>query len=783
MKTPMHVKTKPVKLMLVFSLAFVAWTSQAREITSAEAGRAAAAWVRRDSAPLGARLSATDAEEVLTTRDGDTPIFHVVRLSGGGVVVTSAESGITPVVAFFDGDAPAEGDGNPIWDILSADMSNRTRLVGAVREAATTGGTKRMLLGATAGTAEPFAAEESAWAELLAEDAKPSRLLKAASFPDASGLSDLRVAPLLSTAWGQKGDAANYYTPPGAPGDPENYYCGCVALAAAQIANYWCFPTNSCPQVERECFTNGVSQTFRTMGGTYDWENMPSNSLNLISVEEKQAVGKLCYDFGVATHMNWRAEGSSTDLPELVFAFRDVFGYESAMAYCTGSERKITDDNVERAFLANLDAKAPVALGIYIHAVVADGYGYVSGTLYTHLNLGWDGCANAWYNLPDVDATAYGEDYTSSVLTEVVYNIHPTETRDLLTGRVLNENGEPVAGATVVATSGSDTANAVTDGKGIYALRVAGGKTWSVSATSGAMHGSCWANVAISNLPIFALDGAVIIGVYYEGLIGNSWGNDITLGVENHPMSLADALDAPALTFTTGGVAGWLGDTAETYDGDDAARSGLTASDKDNWMETTVCGPGTISFWWNVSSEENWDWLEFYVDGTLDSRISGTNTTWTQKSVEVSGGGNHTLRWRYVKDECTSVGEDCGWVDQVVWTQNTYADWAKANEKDVTGAWDAKDALGIYNVFRYVFDVPSGEFENPPIIDIAVEDGKVVVKTPPVMNAVNVTVSIEESSDVGGTADVVSHTLEEAAAGLELSGSSRFYRLSAEVTE
>lgn len=396
MKTPMHVKTKPVKLMLVFSLAFVAWTSQAREITSAEAGRAAAAWVRRDSAPLGAKLSATDAAEVLTTRDGDTPIYHVVRLSGGGVVVTSAESGVTPIVAFFDGDMPAEGDGNPIWDILTADMSNRKRLVAAVREAEpTAGGTKRALLGATAGaTDDPFAAEESAWAELLAEDAKPSRLLKAQSIPEASGPSDLRVKPFLSTTWGQRG-AANYYTPPGSAGDLDNYPCGCAALAGAQIANYWCFPTNSCPQVDRLCWVDGVACTKRTMGGTYDWQNMPSDFSSLTD-DQKQAVGRLCYDFGVATHMKWGAEGSGTVLPELVFAFREVFGYASAMAYCNGSKRKFTDDNVERAILANLDAKAPVALGIDGHAVVADGYGYVSGTLYTHINLGWDGFANAW---------------------------------------------------------------------------------------------------------------------------------------------------------------------------------------------------------------------------------------------------------------------------------------------------------------------------------------------------------------------------------------------------
>ena len=794
MKTPMHVKTKPVKLMLVFSLAFVAWTSQAREITSAEAGRAAAAWVRRDSAPLGAKLSATDAEEVLTTRDGDTPIFHVVRLSGGGVVVTSAESGITPVVAFFDGDAPTEGDGNPLWDILSADMAERTRLVGAVREAATTGGTKRMLLGATAGTAEPFAAEESAWAELLAEDAKPSRLLKASSVPDASGQSDLRVAPLVTTTWGQLSGAANYYTPPYDDGNPDNYPCGCLATAGAQIANYWRFPTNSCEQVERECFTNDVPQNFSTMGGTYDWANMPSDFSNL-NVEQKQAIGKLCYDFGVASQMDWTVYGSGAISALVADAFREFFGYAAAMSYAHPSN-VMPADFVERAVLANLDAKRPVVLGILVqvqggvggHAVVADGYGYQSGTRYTHLNLGWNGVADAWYNIPEASCylPTIGEEGPVSTMLigailGAIYNIHPTETGELLTGRVLDKNGKSVAGAIVTATCGDDTASATTDEKGIYAVCVPyGGKTWSVSATacdqSGSRPAYVWRSISDKFIEWIPPEDEVIV----SGAIGNSWGNDITLGVDEPALSFNDALDTSSLVFTTGGSADWFVEASGANDGEDVARSGSVSSNEVTWLETTVNGPGIISFWWNVSSEPGYDWLEFYVDGTLESRIGGTNETWASMEVAVNGYGEHTLRWRYVKNTAGAIGADCGWVDQVVWTP-TYNNWAWEN--GVTGAWDAKDALGIYNVFRYVFDVPSGEFENPPIIDIAVEDGKVVVKTPPVMNAVNVTVSIEESSDVGGTADVVSHTLEEAAAGLELSGSSRFYRLSAEVTE
>ncbi|MCR5750450.1 MAG: hypothetical protein K6G91_00675 [Kiritimatiellae bacterium] len=73
------------------------------------------------------------------------------------------------------------------------------------------------------------------------------------------------------------------------------------------------------------------------------------------------------------------------------------------------------------------------------------------------------------------------------------------------------------------------------------------------------------------------------------------------------------------------------------------------------------------------------------------------------------------------------------------------------------GTWNAKDALGIHNVFRYTFDKPAGAFETPALIDIAIEGGSVVVKTPPVVNAEGFAVSVVESSDAA----------------------SRFYRLSA----
>ncbi len=108
-----------------------------------------------------------------------------------------------------------------------------------------------------------------------------------------------------------------------------------------------------------------------------------------------------------------------------------------------------------------------------------------------------------------------------------------------------------------------------------------------------------------------------------------------------------------------------------------------------------------------------------------------------------------------------------------------YALWAWQNGID--GAWDETDSLGIHNVFRYAFNKPTGAFENPPLLDIALEGGNAVVKTPPVANTEDFTVSVVESSDVAGAAVTATKPLDATGRAEFPMGSaaSRFYRLSA----
>jgi hypothetical protein len=146
------------------------------------------------------------------------------------------------------------------------------------------------------------------------------------------------------------------------------------------------------------------------------------------------------------------------------------------------------------------------------------------------------------------------------------------------------------------------------------------------------------------------------------------------------PPSLATALGG-GLSWQTGGDSNWTGQIMTTHDGLHAARSGIIFGNQKTWLQTTVDGPGTLEFWWKVSSEEEdsepggepWgDILRFHVDGAEHARTSGEKD-WTLRAFTITGTGAHTLRWAYEKDPYASFGSDAAWLDQVVWTTGTAA--------------------------------------------------------------------------------------------------------------
>ena len=110
-----------------------------------------------------------------------------------------------------------------------------------------------------------------------------------------------------------------------------------------------------------------------------------------------------------------------------------------------------------------------------------------------------------------------------------------------------------------------------------------------------------------------------------------------------------------------------------------------------------------------------------------------------------------------------------------------YAAWAAEN--GIEGAWNERDANGVYNVFRYLFDKPTGDIR---IIDISFDsEGSVVITTAPLVNAAGFEVSVVETGDLEGKSVTAERPVTPSSntATFEKSSPLRFYRVKAQRTE
>jgi len=123
-------------------------------------------------------------------------------------------------------------------------------------------------------------------------------------------------------------------------------------------------------------------------------------------------------------------------------------------------------------------------------------------------------------------------------------------------------------------------------------------------------------------------------------------------------------------------------------------QSGDIGDEKGSGFVAMVHGPGTIGFDWKVSSEANSDYLNFYLDSTLNSQISG-ETSWASHTINIPS-GFHYLIWSYEKDDSVSKGNDCGWIDNIAWNGRStiFYDSFESNEMNQWHIGDENTASG-----------------------------------------------------------------------------------------
>jgi hypothetical protein len=128
--------------------------------------------------------------------------------------------------------------------------------------------------------------------------------------------------------------------------------------------------------------------------------------------------------------------------------------------------------------------------------------------------------------------------------------------------------------------------------------------------------------------------------------------------------TLAEALNATNLVWTTGGdFSPWYPQARMTHDDVGAAQSNLGGMGGESWLETTVDGPGVVTFFWSSSGEIN-SCMTLFMNGVPKALICGSwYGAWKQESRVVPY-GRQTLRWAYRDVWRYSAG----WLDEVTFT-------------------------------------------------------------------------------------------------------------------
>ena len=175
---------------------------------------------------------------------------------------------------------------------------------------------------------------------------------------------------------------------------------GCVATAYSQVMRYYQWPDKGEGSFEYKEPETKRKHKVNFGTATYDWKHMPASYPDgrTPTAEEVEALGTLCYHAGVAIETTYAADGSGSFAPLIVRAMRNHFRYDKSVTF----KRRInyTQPEWDKIIRKELAAKRPV---IYSgtgtgggHAFVCDGY---NAEGFYHINWGWSGLANGYFNL------------------------------------------------------------------------------------------------------------------------------------------------------------------------------------------------------------------------------------------------------------------------------------------------------------------------------------------------------------------------------------------------
>jgi uncharacterized delta-60 repeat protein len=234
------------------------------------------------------------------------------------------------------------------------------------------------------------------------------------------------VQPLVRTDWQQR-NPYNYLCPLGNGG---TCLAGCIAVAAAQIMKYHNWPTTGTgnptyfwdgdPPVPGQQLTVDCNDT-------YDWGNMLQSYEGTYTTEQRDAVAELCYEIGVACHLDYGFHGTGippSQFSNVINAYEINFRYNNQI---TQEERRSYTSGQDwfNMMQTELDFGRPMQYQVVGHSIVCDGWRiFLIFWNQVHMNYGWQGTQDDhWYTVDHLQLGNPSREF-------LIRNISPEPTPD-----------------------------------------------------------------------------------------------------------------------------------------------------------------------------------------------------------------------------------------------------------------------------------------------------------------------------------------------------------------
>ena len=223
------------------------------------------------------------------------------------------------------------------------------------------------------------------------------------------------IAPLLTTKWDQ---ARPYWDKcpqvKNEDGEYEPSYTGCVATAMSQVMKYYNYPAQTTQVILSYQYGYGtgnmgeyITQTTEDLPvTTFDWAHMLDSYNGSEDQVYTDAVATLMLYVGHAAHMTYALTASGTTDPYIPKAFNNYFDYNAQLVYRSDYDQQAWEDMVYQELVAGrpmvYNGRAGSGGG---HSFVCDGYEMGD---YYHINWGWGGLGNGYFQLAIMNPHAAG---------------------------------------------------------------------------------------------------------------------------------------------------------------------------------------------------------------------------------------------------------------------------------------------------------------------------------------------------------------------------------------